>query len=135
MRAVPTLPLRNTNKAETSVWYPRNILYINFLKIYFTALFIFGCAGSSLLLKAFSSCSKRGLLFSWGEQASHCGGFSCCRAQALGCTGFGSCGAQTVAHRSSCPEAHGIFPDQGSNPCVFCIGWQVLNHSTTREVL
>ena len=33
---------------------------------------------------AFSSSSKWGLLCSCGVQASHCGGFSCCRAWALG---------------------------------------------------
>ena len=40
----------------------------------------------------FSSCGKRGLLSSCGVLASHCGGFSCCRARALGCLGFSSCG-------------------------------------------
>ena len=33
----------------------------------------------------FSSCSKQGLLSSDGAQASHCRGFSSCRAQAPGC--------------------------------------------------
>ena len=32
----------------------------------------------------FSCCGERGLLSSSGAQASHCGGFSGCRAQALG---------------------------------------------------
>ena len=32
---------------------------------------------------AFSSCGEQGLLSSCGAQASHCGGFSCCRVQAL----------------------------------------------------
>ena len=44
-------------------------------------LFIFGCAGSSLLL---SSSGERGLLSSSGARASHCSGFSCCEAWALG---------------------------------------------------
>ena len=39
----------------------------------------------------FSSCGEWGLLSSYGVQASHCNGFSCCRAQALGRTGFSSC--------------------------------------------
>ena len=38
--------------------------------------FIFSCAGISLLIRLFSSCGKRGLLFSCGVWASHCGGFS-----------------------------------------------------------
>ena len=46
-------------------------------------LFIHGCVGSSLLPGLFSSCGKQGPLSGWGAQASHCGGFSCCRARAL----------------------------------------------------
>ena len=53
-------------------------------------LFIFGCAGSSLLHGLFSSRSKQGLLSSCGAQASRC--FSHCGAQALGLTGFSNCG-------------------------------------------
>ena len=49
----------------------------------FIYLLIFGCAGSLLLCRLFSSCS---------EWASHCGGSSCCRAQHLGCLAFSSSG-------------------------------------------
>ena len=45
-------------------------------------VFLFGCAGSSLL---------HGLLSSCNLQASHFSGFSCCGAQALACEGFSSC--------------------------------------------
>ena len=70
---------------------------------------------------ALSNCSK---------QASHCGGFSCCRAWALERTSFRSCGSWVLEHRFnsrgpqelSCPAARGIFPDQGSNPCL--LHWQ-----------
>ena len=62
--------------------------YFNCLCMY---VFIYGCAGSSLLLGHFSS---------WGEPASRCRGSSCCGAQALGvkasvaaALGLGSCGA------------------------------------------
>ena len=41
-------------------------------------------AGSSLLPQVFSICSKWGLLSSYSAWASHCGGFSCCRAQTPG---------------------------------------------------
>ena len=41
-------------------------------------LFIFGCAGASLLCQLFSHCSKRGILSGCGSRASHC------RAWALG---------------------------------------------------
>ena len=45
-------------------------------------LFIFGCAGSLLLLGLFSSYSRPGLLCSWDVQASHC--FFLLQRQALG---------------------------------------------------
>ena len=59
---------------------------------------------------AFSSCGKWGLLSSCDVLASHCSGFSYCRAQAL----------ELVAHRLS---ACGIFLAQGLNPRP--LHWQV----------
>ena len=53
-------------------------------------LFIWGCAGSSVLHELFSGCGEQGLLPSYGARASHCGGFSCCRARALEHTDFSS---------------------------------------------
>ena len=44
------------------------------------------------LLRLFSSCSERGLPSSCGTVASHCNGFSCCRARTLGPLGFSSYG-------------------------------------------
>ena len=62
-------------------------------KYIYIYLFILGCAESLLLRRLFSSSGKRGLLLpAW---ASHCGGFSCCRAQALGLSGFSSCSVGT----------------------------------------
>ena len=51
---------------------------------------MFGCAGSLLLHRPFSSCSRQrqGLLSSCCVWASHCGGFSCCEVWALGHVGF-----------------------------------------------
>ena len=46
-------------------------------------LFIFGCAGSSLLCQLFVSCGEWRLAFSCGAWTSHFSGFSCCRAPAL----------------------------------------------------
>ena len=89
--------------------------------ILFLFLYLFGgggCAGSSWLCQDFCSCSKQGLLSSCHVWASHCGGFSCCRAQALGCTA-----SAVVVHRLSCPATCGIFPVQESNPCS--LHWQV----------
>ena len=87
------------------------LMGFNFFLFFFLT---FGCAGSSLLHRLFSSCDKQGLLSSCGAQASHCSGFSCCEAyglqgtwaQKLWFTGF------------SCSKACGIFPDQGQNPCL-----------------
>ena len=54
-----------------------------------------------LAAQAFSLASARGLLSSCSGRASHCSGFSCCRAQALGygasavaARGLNSCGPQ-----------------------------------------
>ena len=63
-------------------WYEASIVM--------PCLFVFVCAGSSLLRGLFPGCSKQGLLSAGGEQASHCGGSSCCGARALGCAGFSS---------------------------------------------
>ena len=68
-----------------------------------------------------------------GAWATSCGGFSSFGAQDLGCVGFSSCDAWTqwlrfsgsraqtlelwCMGRLSCPEACGIFLDQGSNQC------------------
>ena len=67
--------------------------------------------------QAFSSCSEQGLLFSCGAWASHCGGFSHCRAQALQ-----HAGVVVVMCGLSCTVACRLFPDQGLNPCP--LHWQ-----------
>ena len=54
---------------------------------------------------AFSSCSERGLLSSWGAWA------------------LIAVASLVAEHRLSCPVACGIFLDQGSNPCL--PHWQV----------
>ena len=72
-------------------------------------LFIFGCAGSSLLLR---------LLSTFSVQASHCSGFFCCGAQALGLRA-----SEVVAYGLGCSVACRIFLAQGSNPCL--LHWQV----------
>ena len=50
----------------------------------FMHLFVFGCAGSSLSRGLYSSCLEQELLARCLARASHCGGFSYCRAWALG---------------------------------------------------
>ena len=71
------------------------------LLLLFFKLFIFGCAGSSLLHDLFSSCGEQGLLCNCGEWASRCGGFSCCRAWAsvVAAYRFSSCSSWTPEHR------------------------------------
>ena len=66
------------------------------------------CCGT----QTFSSC---------GALASHCHGFSGCRAQALG-----SWASVDVAHGPACSMACRVFPDQGSNPYPLC--WQMDSH-------
>ena len=69
-----------------------------FFKVLVTifCLFIFDCAGSSVLLGLLSRCSEWGLL-------SGCDVQTCCRARALGHAGFSRCGSQALDHRySSC---------------------------------
>ena len=80
-----------------------------------------------LAARAFSSCAEWGLLSGFSVQAPHCSGSCYCRTRTLGMRA-------SVAHRLSCPMAHEIFlaRDQTHGPCI---GRQILNQWTTREVL
>ena len=80
-------------------------------RVAFKKVFIFSVVlGLHCRTRAFSSCRQQGLLSSWGAGASHCGGFSRCRAQALG-----TWVSVVVVHGPSCSVACGIRPDQRSN--------------------
>ena len=60
-------------------------IFNNVFKFLFICLFYFLAAlGLHCCVKAFSSCNEQGPLSSCSPWISHCGGFSCCRAQALG---------------------------------------------------
>ena len=89
---------------------------------------IFGCAVSSLLRELFSSCGKHELFFSCAAPGFSLWGFSYWGAQALvGQQWLELGGSRALAqycslHSLCCPLACGIFPDQGSNPCLLC--WQ-----------
>ena len=89
-----------------------NIILLDFLGFFFfysfIYLFIFGCAGSSLLRGPFSSCGEWGLVSSCGVQSSHCSGFSCWGAHALGRLGFSSCSSWALGHRLSRWWAQGL---------------------------
>ena len=58
-----------------------------------------------------------------GVQASHCGGFSCCRIQAQQLQPTGLAPPQQVESFQIRDQTHVPF-----------IGWQILSHWTTREV-
>ena len=87
----------------------------------------FGCPGSSLLCGLPLVAASRGCSLVAGH------GFliavtSHCRAQALGCKG-----SVVVVHGFSCPAAW-AYSQTRDQTHVPCIGRQILNHWTTREV-
>ena len=103
-------------------------LHSIFLKHNFKILFIkslLAALGLCCCTWAFPSCKEQGLLSSWAEVASVCGGFSC-EARAVG-LGLSHC-----APGLCCPMACESVPDQGANWCP-CIAKQTLNHWTTRD--
>ena len=78
--------IEQTGKADVQLLPVLNKVLILLKRLF---IFIFGCAGSSLLCWLFFSCE-------WGllgchTQDSHHSGFSCCRTQALEHTAFSSC--------------------------------------------
>ena len=100
------------------------LLFISFYLI----IFIFGCAGASLLQGLFSSCGNRRLFSSCGAWASHCGGFSRAhrgsRAQ-----------AQWLWHTGLAPPRHvGSFLIRDRSH-VSCFGRHILYHWATMEAL
>ena len=69
--------------------------------------------------------SVRGLppvVASGDHSSSRCAGLSLSRPLLLRSTGSRRAGSVAVAHGLSCSAACGIFPDQGSNPCL--LHWQ-----------
>ena len=77
---------------------------------------------------AFSSCVR--MFSSWGLWASHCSGFSCCRAQAVGRTGFSITDVVTslvaLWHVQSSQTRDWTY--------VPCTGRWILRHCSTRGV-
>ena len=78
----------------------------------FVCLFV-AALGLRCCTWTFSRCSEWELLSCCGAPASHWGGFFSFGSQARGCPGFSSCSTW-----DSCSKARGIFPYQGSNPCL-----------------
>ena len=82
-----------------------------FLFIYFWLCWVFvSVQGLSLVV------------VSGGHSSSRCTGLSLSRPLLLRSTGSRRAGSVVVAHGPSCSTACGIFPDQGSNPCL--LNWQ-----------
>ena len=98
------------------------LFFNNFVYFY---LFISGRAGSSLACWLFSSWG-RGLLFTAALGLLSAGASPAVEQGSRAC-GLRSCGSQALEHRlsvvvawgHSCSAACGIFPDQGSNPCLW----------------
>ena len=94
------------------------ILVFIYLFIYLLIyLFIYGCVGSSFLCEGFLL-----VVASGGHSSSRCAGLSLSRPLLLRSTGSRRAGSVVVAHGPNCSVACGIFPDQGSNPCL--LHWQ-----------
>ena len=95
-------------------------------------LFIYGCAGFLLLCRlslvaasrGYSLVAGCGLLIAVASLIAEHGLYSV-QASVVAAHGLSSCGSwapkhrlNSVAHGLSCPTACGVFPDQGSNPCL-----------------
>ena len=84
--------------------------FLFFINLFLFILFSFGCVGSSWLCEGFLQLWRAGATLCCSARASHCGGFSCCRARALGtralvvvARGLSSCGSRALECRlSSC---------------------------------
>ena len=109
---------------------------------FYFILFIFGCAGSSLLLGLFSTCGEWGLLSRCSEWdllssrhagASHCSGLSCCRAQASGLPDSRAQAQQLWHVRGLAATWHlwSSWIKDGTH--VSCTGRGILHHWATRE--
>ena len=121
--------------------------HYSFFLIYKIYLFIYGCVVSSWLRAGFLQWRRAGATLRCGAQASHYGGFSCCRARALGmrasvvaARGLSSSDTWALECRlSSCVTGAQLLcgmwdlPGPGLKIHVPCIGRRILNHCATRE--
>ena len=117
-----------------------------FFHPFFKKIVFLVVVGLNCYVKAFSSCSEQELLCC-SAQASHCGGFSCYRAQASGtwASGVAACRLSSYGSRaleytlSSCGAWAEVLQDMWNLPRpgskLMCPGGQILSHCTTREVL
>ena len=114
-------------KASLPCWSSYQILFFFFffkLWAYLFDLFIYFFFKKNTWL-CWVFVSVRGLSLvagSGGHCSSRCAGLSPSRPLLLRGTGSRCAGSVIVAHGPSCSAACGIFPDQGSNPCL--LHWQ-----------
>ena len=87
--------LIGNNKILSPLSSTRYLFIYLFLHLFnlFTYLFL-ATVGLHCCMQAFSSCDKRGLLFSCSARAPYCCGFSLSRDTGSRCVGFSSCGMQ-----------------------------------------
>ena len=114
-----------------------SLFFFLFLKIFFN--FIFGCVGSSLLHAGFLQLWRVGATLHCGARASHCSGFSCCRAWPLGTQTqqLWLSGSRVQAQQLWCtglaaPRHVGSSQNRARTRVPY-IGRRILNHCTTRE--
>ena len=108
----PPHPFCKTPSCHKKALYWNSTVSKNKIKsgdLFFIILFIYFilcCAAFLLPCGLLSNCSKQGLVSSCDRQASHCSGFSYCRAQALGqgasvpaALGLSHCSSWCLEHR------------------------------------
>ena len=71
-----------------------------------TTFSLLAALGLCCCVRALPSRGEQGAPLPCGARASHCRGFSRCRAQALGLSGFSSCDSRAVEHRLN---SHGTW--------------------------
>ena len=110
------------NNIPLCIWICTTISSFVFI-FYYSLFYVLSvdCAGPLLKHELLSSCNA---------QASHRGGFSCCRARALGhegsvavAPGLNSTDSIAVVHGLGCSAVCGVSQDSGSNPRL--LHWQV----------
>ena len=72
-----------------STW-PKKFFFLIIIYLIYLLFLLLAVLGLCCCARVFSSFGEQGLLSRCSTPASHCSGFSCCRAQAPACTGFSS---------------------------------------------
>ena len=133
--------IKTFSSSLTKIFVLLILFFNNFIYFY---LSISGCAGSSLMCRLFSSWGKQRLVFIavFGLLSA---GASLVAEQGSRACGLSGCSSQALEHRlsvvvawgHSCSAACGIFPEQGSNPCLW--HWQVdslpLSHQGSLNII